>query len=118
MEKLLYRGICTELENQIFSGQIAPGQKLPSVRILSARYGVNPNTVGRAVRELQKTGLVISLRGCGTIVTDDDQIILNWKHQRVRLLMKQFFNEMEGLGYTRTMVLDELQRKGTNCTAV
>ena len=32
--------------------------------------------------------------------------------------MKQFFNELEGLGYIRTMVLDELKRKGTNCTTV
>ena len=52
------------------SGTLPLGEKLPSVRELSTRLAVNPNTVQRAYRELEQEGCICSVRGKGSFVAD------------------------------------------------
>lgn len=65
----VYLQIKEQLEHRIAAGQIAPGEALPSVRLLAQQLQVNPNTVMRAYRELELEGLVVSRQGEGTFVT-------------------------------------------------
>lgn len=54
----------------VAAGRLAPGQRLPSVRALAAQARVNPNTVGRAWRELEREGVLVARRGQGMFVAE------------------------------------------------
>lgn len=68
-DSYLYEDIATTLRQQITSGKLKPGDKLPSVRELSAQWGCTPGTVSRAYTVLADEGLVSGQRGGGTRVT-------------------------------------------------
>lgn len=61
--------VLLSLREAIATGQVVPGDELPPVRQLAADLGINLNTVARAYRELEREGLVSSVRGRGTRVT-------------------------------------------------
>ena len=64
----LHDQLLAQLELKILSGTIAPGQRLPSVRVLARRLGLHANTVSSAYRDLQKAGHVELRRGAGVYV--------------------------------------------------
>ncbi len=64
--KSIYEQVMDQLKEQIMTGQMATGEKLPSVRELSKSITVNPNTVQKAYRELERQGYVYTTSGVGT----------------------------------------------------
>ncbi|GMW01049.1 MAG: hypothetical protein AMXMBFR84_21860 [Candidatus Hydrogenedentota bacterium] len=64
----VYVQIENHIQFAIASGQLQPGDQLPSVRELSERLGVNPNTVAKAYRDLEVMGLLYTRRGMGVFV--------------------------------------------------
>jgi DNA-binding transcriptional regulator YhcF (GntR family) len=66
-----YEQIRTQIAEQVSSGALPPGTKLPSVRALAETLGIAPNTVARAYRELEHTGVVNTRGRNGTVVNDD-----------------------------------------------
>ena len=75
----IYSQLTQRLTEAIVSGIYAPGEKLPSVRELAVEAGVNPNTVQRALAELERDGLVFSQRTTGRFVTENENMIVNAK---------------------------------------
>lgn len=71
----IYSQIIDEMTMRIASGEYAPGDKLPSVRDLALDAGVNPNTMQRALAELERRGLVYSERTSGRFVTEDESVL-------------------------------------------
>ena len=67
----IYLQIVNSLQRGIAGGVYPPGSRLPSVRELALEAGVNPNTMQRALSELERTGLVCSQRTAGRFVTED-----------------------------------------------
>ena len=67
----IYQQIIEKVETEIASGRYQPGQQLPSVRELALEAGVNPNTMQRALSELERGGLVTSRRTSGRFITED-----------------------------------------------
>ena len=67
----IYLQIKEQIERRIASGTLAPGEALPSVRVLARTLVINPNTVVRAYRELEAAGLIESRHGEGTYVYND-----------------------------------------------
>ena len=65
----IYRQIIEQIRRAVASGQLAPGDQLPSVRDLAAQLLVNPNTVARVYRDLERDGLLETRRGQGTYVS-------------------------------------------------
>ncbi len=63
--------LLAELRQAIVRGDVGIGESLPPVRQLAADLGIHFNTVARAYRELERQGLVRSVRGRGTVVTAD-----------------------------------------------
>lgn len=63
-----YEQVRAQLAGHIRAGALRPGEKLPVVRALAADLGVATNTIARAYRELESTGLVTTRRRVGTIV--------------------------------------------------
>ncbi len=82
----------------IISGKYSPGEKLPSVRDLAQEASVNPNTMQKALSELERTGLVFSQRTSGRFITEDVQMIEDLKSQKAKEKIKEFLENMEKLG--------------------
>lgn len=72
--KSIYEQVMDQLKEQIMTGQMATGEKLPSVRELSKSITVNPNTVQKTYRELERQGYVYTTSGVGTFVADRSEI--------------------------------------------
>lgn len=72
--KSIYEQVIDNLKELIMTGKLQAGEKLPSVRDLSKTITVNPNTVSKAYRELERQGYVYSQTGLGTFVSDTDEI--------------------------------------------
>ena len=87
----IYTQIIDEMTMKIASGEYAPGGKLPSVRELAMDAGVNPNTMQRALAELERRGLVYSERTSGRFVTKEEGV-LNELHEE---LAQKYFEELE-----------------------
>lgn len=71
----LHVQVADDIRRRIATGEFAPGDKLPSLRSLTSAYEVAEATVHTAIRELQRTGLLVSTTGRGTFVTDNVEAI-------------------------------------------
>ena len=94
----VYIQLCEQFTNAIISGAIKPGEKLLSVRDLAKEAGVNPNTMQKALSELERNGLLYTQRTAGRFVTENEEKINEIKQQTARLRVSQFLNEMAQLG--------------------
>lgn len=95
----IYEQVRDAYRQQILAGVLVPGEQLPSVRELSSRLAVNPNTIQRAYRELEQEGCISSVRGKGSFVAD----VSGAAEARRRELLEQFdqlVQELESLGMT------------------
>lgn len=97
----IYGQIVEKVKLSIASGALAPGERLPAVRELALSAGVNPNTVQRALSELEREGLVYTLRTSGRYVTEDRNIIDRARRELAERSVRSFLGAMETLGYTR-----------------
>lgn len=89
----------------IISGKYAPGDKLPSVRDLAGEAAVNPNTMQKAFAELERTGLVYSVRTSGRFITEDITMIEELKSSLAKEKISEFLELMQNLGYKNEEIL-------------
>ena len=94
----VYIQLCEQFTNAIISGAIKPGEKLLSVRDLAKEAGVNPNTMQKALSELERNGLLYTQRTAGRFVTENEEKINEIKQETARLRVSQLLNEMAQLG--------------------
>ena len=94
------------IKTKIISGVYQPGQKLPSVRDLAAEAAVNPNTMQKALTELERSGLVYTQRTSGRFITEDTAKMTELKEQIAREQLQLFLKNMEQLGLSR----DDIRR--------
>lgn len=107
----IYTQLMGQIKQRIASGLYAPGEKISSVRELAAEAGVNPNTVQRALTELEREGLVYSQRTAGRFITEDEDMIRDAKAGLAREEIQSFLTVMQKLGYTVPEILDLLTRQ-------
>ena len=101
----IYSQLVDLFRQRIASGALPPGERLASVRDLATEAGVNPNTMQRALQELERQGLVFSQRTSGRFVTEDVQIIDASKKALARSQIESFLGAMEKLGYDREGII-------------
>jgi len=89
------------IQKGILSGVYLPGSGLPSVRTLAVEAGVNPNTMQKALAELEAQGLVRTQRNSGRTVTDDERLIMKLKEQAAAGYIEQYLAQMANLGFER-----------------
>ena len=89
----------------IVSGAFPPGERLPSVRDLAVEAGVNPNTMQRALTELERDGLVYSQRTAGRFVTEDRDMIGAAKQNLAESQIRNFLTAMVRLGYDKEEIV-------------
>lgn len=104
-ERSIYSQLVEQIQNRISSGQYEPGSKLTSVRDLAGEAGVNPNTMQKALSELERMGLVYSRRTSGRFVTEDQERIAEMKKQSAREAIHIFLQQMENLGLEKEEII-------------
>ena len=102
----IYLQIEDLIKTNISAGVYQPGQKLPSVRDLAAEASVNPNTMQKALTELERSGLVYTQRTSGRFITEDISKMTELKEQLAREQIQLFLKNMEQLGLSR----DDIRR--------
>lgn len=103
--KPIYIQLVEELKLRVISGQLAAGSKLDSVRDLAEEAGVNPNTMQRALAELERDQLVYSQRTSGRFVTQDMELIKAMRNQYATTKIKEVTAALLQLGYTKEELL-------------
>ena len=101
----IYSQIVDEMTMRIASGIYEPGEKLSSVRDLAMDAGVNPNTMQRALAELERRGLVYSERTSGRFVTREEAVLKSLHEE----LAKKYFQELAEKLRKIGMSADEIQ---------
>ena len=107
----IYSQLVQRIKQGIVSGELPPGARLPSVRDLAMEAGVNPNTMQRALQELEREGMVYSQRTAGRFVTEDVKQIEGAKRAFAAEHIRVFLEGMGKLGYGRAEILALLQEE-------
>jgi GntR family transcriptional regulator len=107
----IYLQIIEEFKRQIISGQLKPGDKVPSQRDLAAQIKVNANTVQRAYREMEILGLVETLRGQGTFVCQNQGIVEETRTEMLTNLVDEFVRSVQTLGLSEDDVVDAVRAR-------
>ena len=104
-DRPIFLQIVERIQMDIISGKYAPGDKLPSVRDFAGEAAVNPNTMQKAFQELERTGLVHSVRTSGRYITEDTTMIEELKTSLAKEKISEFLELMQKLGYKNEEIL-------------
>ena len=115
-DRPIYLQLMERIQHDIISGVYQPGDKLPSVRDLAIEAAVNPNTMQKALAELERCGLVHSQRTSGRFITDDAALLKEMQTELAQEHIRDFFMQMRKLGFsdedTLEMITDTIKKGG------
>ena len=110
-DKPIYSQIIEQIKQLIVSSGFSPGDKLPSVRELAQTACVNPNTMQKAMSELEKDGLLYTLRSSGRFITDDEALIKKIKNELAEAEIENFMQGMSKLGFSVEETINLISEK-------
>lgn len=108
----IYLQLVEQLERYIVSGNLKPGDKLPSVRELAMSSKTNPNTVQKALTELENLGLIYTERTNGKYVSTDETLIQKHGEKYAKVLTEKYLDDMTKLGFTIEQAKDYTNKFG------
>lgn len=111
-DRPIYIQLVEKLRLEIVSGKLTQGERIPSVRELALQFKVNPNTMQKALAELETEKLVYTERTNGKFVTKDTKLISNVKQKLAKEKITSFLMDMKNIGITHTETLKYLQETG------
>ncbi len=100
-DRPIYLQLMEQIQLKIISGIYKFGEKLPSVRDMAQEASVNPNTMQKALTELERTGLVFSQRTIGRFITNDSNMIKTMRNDLAKKQIEKFLLSIKKIGYTR-----------------
>lgn len=108
-DRPIYAQILEHMELDILSGKYSPGEKVPSVRELAADAAVNPNTMQRAMVELERRGFVYTERTNGRFITENMDMLQDVKKRIAEEYIGEFVDKMKKIGYSEEEVKNLMQ---------
>ena len=108
-DRPIYAQLIEHLERGILTGEYPPGSAVPSVRTLAVEAEVNPNTMQKALAELESKGLLHTHRTSGRTVTEDKEMIERLKEDLARAQILDFFDAMKSIGIERDSAAQLIQ---------
>ena len=105
----IYQQIVQFLRTGIANGTYPPGSKVPAVRDFALEAGVNPNTMQRALTELERDGLMYSVRTSGRFITEDGEKLEELKNMLSGEYIDEMLLQLRGLGYTDEEILEAVR---------
>ena len=110
----LYRQIIDQIKYAVAAGQLAAGDKLPTVRRLAVDLSINPNTVAKAYNELELTGHVDSQQGTGTFIAEKKiEITKIERRRKLAEIAQRFISEAASYGFGVEDIVDNLSERRT-----
>ncbi len=109
-DRPIYAQIIDEIRMRIIAGIYAPGDKIPSVRELASEASVNPNTMQKALSELERGGLISTMRTSGRTVTEDKKMIEDMKNKLATEQITLFFEKMKQYGFSNEETVELIQK--------
>jgi len=113
-ERPIYVQLVEKIRLEIISGRLKSGERLLSVRELALTARVNPNTMQKALVELEDEGLVYTERTNGKFVTENAELIEKIKNELAKEKVNNYLNDMKNIGITYEEALKYLQELGGN----
>ena len=111
-QRPIYLQLLEQFQLEIISGRLSPGEKLPSVRELATTARANPNTVQKALTELEDQGLIFTERTNGKFVTQDQKLIHHYRAHIVRDKTRKYIHDLHELGLNNREIIDYFTTKG------
>ncbi len=113
----IYMQIIMEMKIRMVSGKLSAGEKIASVRELAQEFEVNPNTMQRALSEMERENLLYTERTSGRFVTTDEGIIMTLRNKLAEQELQKFMGYMEQIGYSKKEIIQKIelwQKEGEN----
>lgn len=110
-DRPIYTQLLEQIQLRIICGEYGPGTRLPSVRELAGEASVNPNTMQKALAELEQGGLIYSQRTAGRYVTEDAKMIEQRKKETAEEKIREFIRIMYGLGLKPEEMLKLIEKE-------
>ena len=108
----IYIQLVEQLKIYIISGNIKSGERLPSVRDFAIQTKVNPNTMQKALAELENLGLIYTERTNGKFVTNNQKLIDKYKIEYANELSDKYFSNMQSIGFDKNDTISYLKKLG------
>lgn len=99
-DRPIYLQLMEHINYSIISGEYGPGTKLPSVRDLATEASVNPNTMQKALSELERGGLIFTNRTSGRFITEDTKMIETMRFNLAKQQLQIFLEQLKKLGFS------------------
>ncbi len=115
-DRPVYVQLAEMIRANIISGEYPPSAQIPSVRQLAIEIAVNPNTVQRALSELEADGLLESRGTLGRFVTSDQAVINNCRNESARRLVAQFICDARRISITDEKLIELVKEELYECT--
>ena len=106
----IYTQLVHQIKFAIVAGELRPGERMMTVRDLALEAGVNPNTMQRALAELEREGLVYSMRTSGRFVTEDANVLETLKKELSDACFEAMYEKLTALGMTEIEIREALDR--------
>lgn len=106
----IYTQIVERIQLDIIAGKYQPGARLPSVRDFASEAGVNPNTMQKALAELEREDLVHSERTSGRFITEDTAMIEKMREELATTQIRDFFEKMQQMGFDAEKTIALIER--------
>lgn len=113
-ERPIYIQLVEMVKMQIISGKLKSGEKLPSVREYANDVKVNPNTMQKALQELEREKLIYTERTNGKYVTDDKKLIGKYKHEMAKDIITNFVKDMHDIGIEKDEIINYIKTEGND----
>ena len=106
----IYLQLMEKIQQDIISGVYHAGDRLPSVREMALEASVNPNTMQKALSELERSGLVHTQRTSGRFITEDKTMLKQLKTELAAVHIQDFLNTMKQLGFPPEEILELIEK--------
>ena len=113
-DKPIFLQLADVIKGQIVSGKLLACEKLPSVRDLAFEFGVNPNTVQKALQILEDEGLIYTDRTNGKFVSDSQDKISVTKKKIITQEINAFFDKLKSMGLTESEIVKMINERGSD----
>lgn len=107
----IYIQIEEQIKLDIITNKYKPGEKIKSVREFALELKINPNTINRALLELEEEGLIITQRTSGKYITEDKKVIENEKNKLINKKIAEFIKEMKQLEIDKNKIIEIIKEK-------
>jgi DNA-binding transcriptional regulator YhcF (GntR family) len=107
----IYVQIMNRVREAVAAGELKPGERVASVREMASDFEVNPNTMQRALNELEREGLLVSERTAGRFVTEDKALISRLRSEMAVDTVDAFRKEMAALGFSDEEMIEFFRKR-------